>query len=101
MAVVLGKRLTKIPQFMGGSRQVGLWVVFDDQVHDAIQLLENRKHTPTRQMSLSEMKQVEDVAGKIESENAGTMLGRLITLMVYAIIVFIVAKILWAFFGDA
>lgn len=37
-----------------GALRVGLWVVFDDQFDDALQLLENPDHVPQRIISFDE-----------------------------------------------
>ena len=41
-----------------GALRIGLWVVFEDQFDDAVQLLEDPNHVPNRVISLSEMNQI-------------------------------------------
>ena len=41
-----------------GSERIGLWVVFNDQFEDAIQLLGNSDHLPKRIISLGEMNEI-------------------------------------------
>ncbi len=50
------------PHIMSSSRtgalRIGLWVVFEDQFNDAIQLLEDPDHVPHRVISLTEMNRI-------------------------------------------
>jgi len=38
-----------------GAERIGLWVVFDDQLEDALLLLKNPDHVPQRRTSLAEV----------------------------------------------
>ena len=38
-----------------GTQRIGLWVTFDDQFDDAVQLLQNPDHVPRRVISAGEM----------------------------------------------
>ncbi|MCP4289360.1 MAG: hypothetical protein GY792_33890 [Gammaproteobacteria bacterium] len=62
MTVVTSKRSHNLSRVRTGALKVGLWAVFDDQHLDAIQLLENRKHKPSRVISLEEMAKLENTA---------------------------------------
>jgi len=41
-----------------GALRIGLWVVFEDQFDDAVQLLEDKNHVPNRVVPLSEMNKI-------------------------------------------
>ena len=45
-----------------GSQRIGLWVVFDDQFDDAVQLLQDPNHIPQRVISRDEMRALESSA---------------------------------------
>ena len=42
-----------------GAERIGLWVVFEDQIEDAILLLENPDHVPKRITSLNVINETE------------------------------------------
>ena len=60
MTVVTSKRSYSLSRIRTGAFKVGLWAVFDDQAHDAVQLIHNRNHKPERIISLSEMEELEE-----------------------------------------
>lgn len=41
-----------------GATRLGLWVTFDDQFEDAVQLLENPDHVPKRIITMAEMNEI-------------------------------------------
>ncbi len=45
-----------------GSQRIGLWVVFDDQFDDAVQLLQDPDHVPERIISCDDMRALESSA---------------------------------------
>jgi hypothetical protein len=49
-----------------GSQRIGLWIVFDDQFNDAVQLLQDPDHVPQRVISRDEMRTLELSATKSE-----------------------------------
>ena len=92
MTVVTSKRSYNLSRIRTGAFKVGLWVVFDDQYDDAIQLLKNRKHKPERIIPPGEMAELERTAnehftfaGKRFLEKAATIIfgGALVALLMY------------------
>jgi len=53
-----------------GTQRIGLWVTFDDQFDDAVQLLQNSEHVPRRVISPDEMGETE--ASGVESKFVST-----------------------------
>lgn len=95
MTVVTSVRSHNLSSFRTGALKVGLWVVFDDQYDDAIQLLDNPTHQPARKISLVEMEKLQKSArvrfkGFKEKifEKIGTVLLAviLISLLAYVVI---------------
>ena len=50
-----------------GTRRIGLWVVLDEQFDDAVALLQNPDHEPTRRLDDAEMRALEsEVTGSTD-----------------------------------
>ncbi len=81
-----------------GSVRVGLWVIFDEQHDDAVQLLDNPDHIPRQIMTPEEMNKIKPSAAdasqqpnKKRAETATTLLlmACLFGLIIYTVIQFI------------
>jgi hypothetical protein len=59
MTVVTGKQSYELGTRGSGPSQLGLWVVFDDQLEDAKKFLSNPEHIPERVISLEQMEEIE------------------------------------------
>jgi len=73
------------PHIMSNSRtgalRIGLWVVFEDQFDDAVQLLGNPDHVPQRLISLAEMKKIKSTARVSRLESGQKKLATLATII--------------------
>jgi hypothetical protein len=74
-----------------GSQRIGLWIVFDDQFDDAVQLLQDPDHVPQRVISRDEMRAHESSATKPANSRlliigiAAGMLGFILYLAIKAL----------------
>lgn len=65
-----------------GAVRIGLWVVFDDQFDDAVILLQNPDHVPTRRISAEEMKAAHAAGGRQFRRRDRRSLYRLIGIVI-------------------
>jgi hypothetical protein len=93
--VVTSKRSYNLSRVKTGALRVGLWVVFEDQYHDAMQMLDNYNHKPKRVISAVEMNEIQDLAGaeisnsmkKLLQKSAAWLFGGiLLALLIYVAI---------------
>ena len=87
------------PHIMSGSRtgalRIGLWVVFEDQFDDAVQLLEDPDHVPHRVISLSEMNTINSTTRDNWFRSGQKKLGILATLIFAACLLGLVVYVAW------
>ncbi len=77
-----------------GSLKVGLWVMFEEQLNDAVQLLENPDHQLVYKIPLDEMRRIEAEAkirhekslNRIIEKSAAYFLGGGLTLLIFYVI---------------
>jgi hypothetical protein len=74
-----------------GSQRIGLWIVFDDQFDDAVQLLQDPDHVPQRVISRDKMRALESSVTKPANSRlliigiAAGMLGFILYLTIKAL----------------
>ena len=101
MTVVSSKRSHTLSSVRTGAFRVGLWVVFDDQYEDAIQLLENKDHKPRRVISLNEMMNMELNASKQLASVWKRFLENSAALLLGGILMAILIYVTWGILNDA
>jgi hypothetical protein len=78
-----------------GALRIGLWVVFEDQFDDAVQLLEDPDHVPHRVISLSEMNRIKSTTRDSWFRSGQKNLGILATLIFAACLFGLVVYVVW------
>jgi len=73
-----------------GAVKVGVWVVVNEQTHDATALLKNNRHTVATALTEEEMKLLENEGAKQVTRTVNTALNKL-ALVVVSIILLVVA----------
>ena len=66
-----------------GATHIGLWVLVDDQLEDAIQILEDPAHVPQRIFSPDEMASLEVSAGR-QSKPSQPLLDKALVALLFA-----------------
>ena len=101
MTIVTSKRSHNLSRIRTGAFKVGLWAVFDDQHLDAIQLLKNRKHKPSRVISLEEMAELEKTAKEQFASTSKKIFEKAATLIFGGALVALLLYVAWGFVNDA
>lgn len=83
-----------------GAVRVGLWVVYDDQFEDAVQLLKNPEHIPKRVISLAEMSKLEPSIQENRLLSRKKLLGLATIIIVGACLFALIIYIVMGYFSD-
>lgn len=94
MSTVTSADSQRLGRFKSGSLKVGLWVMFEEQLNDAVQLLENPDHQPEYKIPLDEIHRIEAEAkirhekslNRIIEKSAAYILGGGLTLLIIYVI---------------
>ena len=84
-----------------GALRIGLWVIFEDQFDDAVQLLEDPTHVPNRVISLSEMNKIKSTAQDSWLKSGQKMLVNLVTIIFGACLLGLVVYVAIGILSDA
>ena len=84
-----------------GALRIGLWVVFEDQFDDAVQLLEDPDHVPHRVISLTEMNKIKSTARGRWLESGQKMLANLATTIFAACLLGLVVYVAIGLLNDS
>jgi len=82
-----------------GALRVGLWVVFDDQFDDALQLLGNPDHVPQRRISLDEMNKIKSHGDEYSLRSGRECIEILATILFGICLLGLIAYTLYSSFG--
>lgn len=69
MTTVTSADSQRLGRFKSGSLKMGLWVMFEEQLNDAVQLLKNPEHEPEHCIPLDQMHRIETEA-KVRHEKS-------------------------------
>lgn len=101
MTVITSKRSHNLSRFRTGALNVGLWAVFDDQYEDAVQLLKNRKHKPSRVISLEEMNELDIAAKEQIAFSSKKFFEKAATFVFGGALAALLAYVAWGLLNDA
>ncbi len=79
-----GRHTNRLHGIFAGAFQVGLWVILDEQLDDALRLLEDPDHEVSRKLSRAEIISIRE---DVNSSDMTSVLRPLIQLLVVAAIV--------------
>jgi len=81
-----------------GVLMVGVWVAFDDQHDDAIQLIKNENHQPARVITLKEMDELEHSAKEQLASLSWGALKKIVGVSFLALVAVLGIKFAWKIF---
>lgn len=90
---VSSKRSALFPMSRGGASAAGLWVVLDDQLRDAQNLLINPDHEVTFKLSQAELEEIKSSIDSNDMSGAVNILFRLLGVVAaFALVVYFVTN---------
>ncbi len=84
-----------------GALRIGLWVVFEDQFDDAVQLLEDPNHIPKRVISINEMNKIKSTTQEGWLKSGKKIIVTSATIILGACLLGLVAYIAIGILNDA